>query len=87
VSLACFTKHLRSLEWEEESNQATRATKQTQITLSQVNKHFWSLDFILELGEDLMLWLCLWSVFFCSCIEWGSWNAWMSWMVVVGGYL
>jgi hypothetical protein len=40
VSLACFTKHLRSLEREEESNQATRATKETQITLSQVTKYF-----------------------------------------------
>jgi hypothetical protein len=32
-----------------------------------------------------MLWLCLWSLFFCSSIEWGSWNAWIAWMVVVGG--
>jgi hypothetical protein len=47
VSLASFTKHLEGLEWEEESNQATRATKEIQITLSQVTKHliwFWSLD-------------------------------------------
>jgi hypothetical protein len=36
VSLACFTKHLESLEGEEESNQATRAINETQITLSQV---------------------------------------------------
>jgi hypothetical protein len=36
VSLACFTKHLESLEGEEESNQATRATVKTQTTLSQV---------------------------------------------------
>jgi hypothetical protein len=46
VSLACLTKYLRSLEWKEESNQATRATKETQNTLSQVTKHliwFWSL--------------------------------------------
>jgi hypothetical protein len=28
------------LEGEEESNQATRATNETQITLSQVTKHF-----------------------------------------------
>jgi hypothetical protein len=40
VSLACFTKHLKSLEGEEESNQATRATKEIQISLSQVTKHF-----------------------------------------------
>jgi hypothetical protein len=40
VSLANFTKHLKSLEIDEESNQATRATKETQITLSQVTKHF-----------------------------------------------
>jgi hypothetical protein len=59
MSLASFTKELERLEWEEESNQATRATKETQITLSQVTKNFWSLDLILELGEDLMLWLCL----------------------------
>jgi hypothetical protein len=39
----------------EESNQATRATKETQITLSQVTKHFRSLDLILEHGEDLRL--------------------------------
>jgi hypothetical protein len=38
VSLACFTKHLESLEGEEESKQATRATNETQITLSQVTK-------------------------------------------------
>jgi hypothetical protein len=37
VSLACFKKHLESLEGEEESNQATN---ETQITLSQVTKHF-----------------------------------------------
>jgi hypothetical protein len=51
VSLACLTKHLESLEREEESHQATRATKETQITLSQVNKHFWSLDLIMALRE------------------------------------
>jgi hypothetical protein len=37
VSLACFTKHLKRLEEEEESNQAT---KETQVTLSQVTKYF-----------------------------------------------
>jgi hypothetical protein len=37
VSLACFTKHLKILEGEEESNQAT---KETQATLSQVTKLF-----------------------------------------------
>jgi hypothetical protein len=87
VFLACFTKHLESLEWEEESNQATRATKETQITLSQVTKHFCSLNLILELGEDLMLWLYLWSLFLCSSFEWENGNAWMAWMVVVEGYL
>jgi hypothetical protein len=40
VSLARFTKHLKRLELEEESNQATRAIKETQTTLSQVTKHF-----------------------------------------------
>jgi hypothetical protein len=40
VSLASITKHFESLEGEEESNQATRATIKTQITLSQVTKHF-----------------------------------------------
>jgi hypothetical protein len=47
VSLASFTKHLEGLEWKEENNQATRAKKETQITLSQVTKHliwFWSLE-------------------------------------------
>jgi hypothetical protein len=39
VYLACFTKHLESLG-EEESNQETRATNETQITLSQVTKDF-----------------------------------------------
>jgi prolyl-tRNA editing enzyme YbaK/EbsC (Cys-tRNA(Pro) deacylase) len=38
VSLANSTKHLESLERDEESNQATRATKETQVTLSQVTK-------------------------------------------------
>jgi hypothetical protein len=51
VSLACFTKYLERLEEEEESNQATRATNETQITLSQVTKHFSSLDLIMALGE------------------------------------
>jgi hypothetical protein len=46
---------LERLEGEEESNQATRATIETQITLSQVTKHFRSLDLILTLGEDLRL--------------------------------
>jgi hypothetical protein len=36
VSLDFFTKHLESLEGEEENNQATRATIETQITLSHV---------------------------------------------------
>jgi hypothetical protein len=49
VSLASFTKHLKRIRVRRKSNQATRATKQTQITLSQV------LDLILELGENLML--------------------------------
>jgi hypothetical protein len=49
VSLACFTKHLESLEGKEESNQATRAIIETQITLSQVTKHFWSLELIMAL--------------------------------------
>jgi hypothetical protein len=40
VSLACFTKHLESLERDEENNQAIIATNETQITLSQVTKHF-----------------------------------------------
>jgi hypothetical protein len=40
VSLAFFTKHLERLESEEESNQETRATKETQVTLSKVTKHF-----------------------------------------------
>jgi hypothetical protein len=39
----------------------------------------------MELGEDLMIWLCLGVLFFCSSIEWGSCNTWMAWMVVVGG--
>jgi hypothetical protein len=55
MSVACFTKHLERLERDEESNQATRAAKETQITLSQVTKHFRSLDLILALGEDLRL--------------------------------
>jgi hypothetical protein len=36
-----------------ESNQATRAKKETQIIFSQVTKQFRSLDLIMELGEDL----------------------------------
>jgi hypothetical protein len=40
VSLANFTKHLEGLERVEESNQATRARKEAQVTLSQVTKHF-----------------------------------------------
>jgi hypothetical protein len=52
VSLAKFTKHLESLERDEESNQTTI---ETQITLSQVTKHFRSLDLILALGEDWRL--------------------------------
>jgi hypothetical protein len=40
VSLAIFTNHLENLERDEESNLATRATNATQITLSQVTKHF-----------------------------------------------
>jgi hypothetical protein len=55
VSLACFTNYLKSLERKEESNQATRATIGTQITLSQVTKHFRSLDLILAVGEDWRL--------------------------------
>jgi hypothetical protein len=44
-------KTLESLEGEEESNQATRATIETQITLSQVTNNIRSLDLILALGE------------------------------------
>jgi hypothetical protein len=70
----------KRLEGEEESNQATRETIETQITLSQVTKHFWSLDLILELGEDWRLWMCLWSVLFALVLsvesvklEWFEW--------------
>jgi hypothetical protein len=50
---------LESLEEVEESNQAPRATNGTQISLSQVIKHFSTLDLILELGQDLKLWMCI----------------------------
>jgi hypothetical protein len=40
VPLASFTNHLEGLERDEESNQATRAKKETQITLSQVTENF-----------------------------------------------
>jgi hypothetical protein len=76
---------LERLEGEEESNQAIRATKETQIALSQVTKRFWSLDFgtwrglkALNVSLECIL---------CSCIEWREWDAWIAWMVVVGGYL
>jgi hypothetical protein len=46
---------LKSLEEEEESNQATRATIETQINIFQVTKHFRSLDLILALEEDWRL--------------------------------
>jgi hypothetical protein len=87
VSLASFTKHLKRLKWEEESNQATRATKETQITLSQVTKRFWSLDLFLEHGEDLMFWFCLWSVFFALVLNEKSEKlGWLEWWWL-GGYL
>jgi hypothetical protein len=41
------------------AHQATRATNETQITLSQVTNHFWSLGLIVTLGEDWRLWMCL----------------------------
>jgi hypothetical protein len=55
VSLASFTNHLESVERDEESNKATRATNETQITLSQVTNLFCSLDLIMALGEDWRL--------------------------------
>jgi hypothetical protein len=76
---------LERLKWDEESNQATRATKETQITLSQVTKHFWALDLIFGTWRGFDALIVSWSLFFCSSIEWGSWNAWMAWMEVVGG--
>jgi hypothetical protein len=77
VSLASFTNHLERLERDEESNQAT---KETQITLSQVTKHFWSLDLIMELGEDQRLWMCLWSVFFALVLKVESGRlGWLEW--------
>jgi hypothetical protein len=69
MSLACFTKHLER-SGEEESNQATRATKETQITLFQVTKHFWSLDLIMEFGEDQIALNVSLECILCSCIEW-----------------
>jgi hypothetical protein len=36
MSHASFTNYLEGLERDEESNQTTRATNETQITLSQV---------------------------------------------------
>jgi hypothetical protein len=82
VSLARFTNHLERLEGEEESNQATN---ETQITLSQVTKHFWSLDLIMALGEDWRLWMCLWNVFFALVLNVESeklvWLEWC-WLVV-----
>jgi hypothetical protein len=68
--------------WEQvpNSNQATRATNGTQISLTQVTNHYWSLLLIVGLGEDWKLWMCLWNVFFAlvlsvesgklGCIEW-----------------
>jgi hypothetical protein len=76
VSLACFTKHFESLKRDEEGNQATRATIETQITLSQVTKHFSSLDYgtwrglkALNVSLECIL---------CSCIECREWKAWMT---------
>jgi hypothetical protein len=40
MSLASFTNHLESLERDEESNQTTRATNETQISLSQATNHY-----------------------------------------------
>jgi hypothetical protein len=54
VPLASFTNHLEGLERDEESNQGTRATNETQITLKSL-KHFLSLDLIMALGEDQRL--------------------------------
>jgi hypothetical protein len=48
-------RKIRERERDKESNQATRATKETQISLSQVTKHFRSLDLILALEENLRL--------------------------------
>jgi hypothetical protein len=69
VSLACFTKHLESLEGEEESNQETRVTIKTQITLSQVTKT------LLITRLDYGTWRGLKALYvsleciLCSCIE------------------
>jgi hypothetical protein len=67
--LLALQKHLESLERDEESNQATRARIETQITLSQVTKLFWSLDLILALGDDWRFWMCLCSVFFALVLS------------------
>jgi hypothetical protein len=69
VSLASFTTHLEGLDRDEESNQATRATIETQIILSQVTKYFWKLDLIMALGEDWRFWMCFWSVFFALVLN------------------
>ena len=67
--------------------QNTWATKETQITLSQVTKHFWSLDLNLELGEDLMLWLCL-GVYYFSLVlnEEVGMLGWLEWWWLGGIY-
>jgi hypothetical protein len=75
------------LEGEEESNQATRATNETQITLSQVTKHFWSFDLILALGDDWRLWMCLWSAFFALVLNVESEKlGWLEWWWLGGIY-
>jgi hypothetical protein len=69
VSLASFTNHLESLERDEESNQATRATNETQITLSQVTNLFFSLDFDYGTWRVLEALNVSLECILCTCIE------------------
>jgi hypothetical protein len=69
VFLACYTKHLESLEGEEESSQATRATIKTQITLSQVTKTLLITRVDYGTWRGLKAWNVSLERILCSCIE------------------
>jgi hypothetical protein len=52
----------------------------TNLSLSQVTNHYWSLVLIVGLGEDWNLWMCIWNVFFALVLsdESGKFG-WLEW--------
>jgi hypothetical protein len=79
VSLALITSVLRTRKPTKQQEQQ----RNTRTILSQVLKT--RIDLGTLIGSKALI--CVWSVMFCSYIEWSVMNAWMVGVDVIVGYL